>query len=282
MPQTVLITGCSSGIGRATALAFAQAGWNVAATMRDVADGGDLSAMPQVFVTTLDVQDRGSIEGAVAACIVEFGAIDVVINNAGFAINTIFESVPAEKARELFEVNLFGVLEVTRAILPHFRSRQCGTFVNVSSGAGVFALPLASLYNASKFAVEGFSESLSYELSSIGVTVKIVEPGAAPATGFPRRSIGEASTLTIPDEYRTYLAEAQAVFQRFRDEAPHDAIESIAQGIFDAATDGSEQLRYVLSEDIRPMVEARRGSSEREYMALMRQTFPFKATGTND
>lgn len=276
MAQSILITGCSSGIGRATALEFAKRGWNVVATMRRIGDAGDLTTWENIHIAALDVRNAATIGTAIEAGVERFGRIDTVLNNAGFAINTVFESVPPEKVRDLFDVNLFGVMNVTRAILPHFRSVGRGMIVNVSSGAGVFALPLASLYNASKFAVEGFSEALSYELASIGVRVKIVEPGAAPTTGFPKRSIGEAAAFDIPDAYRPYVAEAQEVYQRFRNDAPADALDTIARGIFEATADESDRLRYVLTGDIKPLIAARREKSEEAYMATMRSTFPFK------
>lgn len=275
MANTVLITGCSSGFGKATAHEFARNGWNVVATMRDPAAGTEFSEVPNVLVTRLDVQDQPSIDGAIAAGIDHFGGIDVVVNNAGFAINSILETIPKAKVQEIFEVNTFGVMDVIRAILPHFRAKHAGTIVNVSSGVGVFGLPLASLYNASKFAVEGLSESLSYELSSIGVTIKLVEPGAAPSTGFPARSGSETARLDVPEEYRDFIDAALGVYKGFRTGADENVIDKVAKGIFAAATDGSDRLRYVLTEDIKPMIKARRETSEDEYVAYMRGVFPY-------
>jgi NAD(P)-dependent dehydrogenase (short-subunit alcohol dehydrogenase family) len=146
MAATAFITGCSSGLGAASARLFAERGWNVVATMRDVADGAELVALDNVLLVRLDVQDRCSIDAAVATGIERFGRIDALINNAGFGLHGVFESTPREKVLEQFEVNVFGVMDVTRAILPHFRANKAGSIVNVSSGAGVFTLPMISLY----------------------------------------------------------------------------------------------------------------------------------------
>jgi NAD(P)-dependent dehydrogenase (short-subunit alcohol dehydrogenase family) len=158
MQKTALITGTSSGFGKTTAKHFAANGWNVVATMRTPSAEAELVNLDGVLVTRLDVQDPESIDRAIEAGIRRFGRIDALINNAGFGL---FEVTPREKIWEQFDVNIFGVMDVTRAILPHFRSNKGGTIINISSGAGVFTLPLISLYCASKFALEGFSESLS-------------------------------------------------------------------------------------------------------------------------
>src|SRR2546422_4940572 len=160
--KTVLITGTSSGFGKAAARLFAKKDWNVVATMRRPEAEKELVGLDDILVTRLDVQDHSSIAEAIEAGIARFRRIEVVINNAGFGLFGLFEATPLEKVREQFEVNVFGVMDVTRSILPHFRKNKGGLILNVSSGAGVFALPMISLYCASKFALEGFSESLSY------------------------------------------------------------------------------------------------------------------------
>jgi NAD(P)-dependent dehydrogenase (short-subunit alcohol dehydrogenase family) len=165
MKKTVLITGTSSGFGKVTAKLFARNGWHVVATMRNPGEQTDLVDTNDVMVTRLDLRDRESIGQAIEAGITRFGTIDVLINNAGFGLFGVFEATSREKIQEQFDVNVFGVMDVTRAILPHFRKNKGGLIINVSSGAGIFALPMISLYCASKFALEGFSESLSYELA---------------------------------------------------------------------------------------------------------------------
>jgi len=269
MAQTVLITGCSSGFGDASARLFAENGWNVVATMRRPEACVALARVQNVDVAPLDVQDRASIQAAVAAAIAKFGRIDVLINNAGYGLAGIFEATPREKILEQFEVNVFGTMDVTRAILPHFRAQKSGIIVNISSGAGVFGLPLSSLYCASKFALEGFSEALAYELKDLGITVKIIEPGGVLNTGFGKRTADEASSLANLADYTPFVSAAMGVFSGLAANAgatPDD----VASVIFAAATDGTDQLRYVATEDIAPMVDARRQTSEVEYIAFMR------------
>jgi NAD(P)-dependent dehydrogenase (short-subunit alcohol dehydrogenase family) len=169
-------------------------------------------------------------------------------------------------------VNVFGVMDVTRALLAHFRQRQAGVIVNVSSGAGVFGLPMISMYNASKFALEGFSESLSYELLSQNIVVKIVEPGGVVTTQFGARSGAEAAqTPPLPD-YAAFVEQTLGVFDSLRAERLATS-EEVAEVIFHAATDGSEQLRYVATQDIEPLIRARRETSEKAYIDMMRSRF---------
>lgn len=272
MTQTVLMTGASSGLRKAAAGLSASNGWNVVATMRHPAAGRALGARRNVLVTRLDVRDPASIDEAIEAGISAFGRTDVVINNAGFGLFGVFEATPREKVREQFEVNVSGAMDVTRALLPHFRSNRAGVIVNVSSGAGVFTLPMISLYCASKFALEGFSEALTYELSPLGIAVKIVEPGGVATTNFARRSGDEAGQIAAPPDYDDFVAATDVIFAGVRDEAP--ATEGdVAKVIYQAATDGSDRLRYVATTDILPLVQARRETSEQRYIALLRSRF---------
>jgi len=270
--STVLITGASTGFGLSTARLFAQRGWNVIASMRSPSVGAALAALPNVLVVRLDVQDPISIEEAIAAGIARFGDIDALVNNAGFGLFGVFEGFSREKVQQQFDVNVFGVMNVTRAVLPHMRARRAGTVINVSSGAGVFGLPMISLYTASKFALEGFSESLSYELRSQGIAVKIVEPGGVVTTGFGDRSAVEASEAQAPSDYDGFVAGSMEVFAGLRS-ARLATSDDVAQVIFGAATDGTDRLRYLATEDIAPLVRARRETSEEAYMAMMRATF---------
>jgi len=273
MTQTVLITGCSTGFGEAIARLFSSRGWNVAATMRRPEAGASLAALDNVLVTRLDVQDQASIDAAITAAIARFGRIDVLVNNAGFGLFGVFEAMPREKMLEQFEVNVFGLMDVTRAVLPHFRAYRSGVIINISSGAGVFALPMISLYTASKFALEGFSESLSYELADLGIAVKIVEPGGVTSTDFGRRSGEEAGRAAPPADYAPFVAAADTLFTGLRAARAGATSEEVAEVVFTAATDGSGQLRYVATDDIKPLVAARRETSEAEYLAFMRARF---------
>src|SRR6266481_2467173 len=216
MKKTVLITGTSSGLGKTTAKHFAGRGWNVVATMRTPEREKDLVSLNDVLVTRLDVEDRESIQLAIEAGIARFGKIDALINNAGFGLFGVFETISREKVQQQFDINVFGVMDVMRAILPHFRKNKGGLIINVSSGAGVFTLPMLSLYCASKFALEGFSEALSYELASQNISVKIVEPGGVLSTNFGKRSSEEAAqNASIPD-YDAFVTGANAIFASLR------------------------------------------------------------------
>lgn len=273
MTKTVLITGCWSGFGAASARLFAERGWNVIATMRNPKDGAGLADLERVLVTRLDVEAPDTIESAIAEGLARFGRIDALVNNAGLGLFGLFEGTSREKIQEQFDVNLFGVMDVNRAILPHFRSRKAGVIVNVSSGAGVFGLPMISLYNASKFALEGFSESLSYELAPLGVTVKIVEPGGVLETSFGARSGAESGHVAAPSDYEPVSAASARVFEGLRSNRALATSADVAEVIFAATSDGGDQLRYVATEDIKPLVALRRESSEENYMATMREKF---------
>lgn len=273
MSQTVLITGTSSGFGEAAARRFTSAGWNVIATMRNPEAGQGLSGLENVLVTRLDVEDRASIDSAIAAGIARFGKIDVVLNNAGYGLFGIFEGVSREAVQQQFDVNVFGAMDVVRAVLPHLRANRGGTIINVSSGAGAIGFPMASVYSASKFALEGWSEALSYELGSLGVQVKIIEPGGAPQTKFMARMGGETATVQPISDYVPFLEQIGQVYGGMAETADADAVEKVIAAIYEAATDGTDRLRYAPTNDIAPLLTARRGSSEDEYRALTRGLF---------
>jgi NAD(P)-dependent dehydrogenase (short-subunit alcohol dehydrogenase family) len=272
MPQTVFITGCSSGLGRATALDFAHRGWNVVATMRQPENSSDFATLDNVLVTKLDVENEDSIQAAFDSALERFNSIDVLINNAGFGLFGLFETTSPEKVKQQFDVNVFGAMATIRVLLPYFRFAKAGIIVNVSSGAGVFGLPALSLYCASKFALEGFSEALSYELASQGIKVKIVEPGGVLSTSFGKRSGEEAAGSGSLPSYASFMAHTAALFDNMRS-GPMGTEEQVTECIYTAVTDGTDQLRYVATDDIKPLIHARRETSETEYMALMRSLF---------
>ncbi|HZH96384.1 MAG TPA: SDR family oxidoreductase, partial [Flavisolibacter sp.] len=175
--KTVFITGASSGFGLETAKFFQKKGWNVIATMRTPENDSALSALPNVIVSKLDVVDKQSIGNAVATGIERFGCIDVLVNNAGYGTLGVLEAASDEEIIKQFDVNVFGVINVTKAILPVMRKNKSGVIINISSVGGRITFPYFSLYHATKFAVEGLTESLQYELSPLGIQVKLIEPG---------------------------------------------------------------------------------------------------------
>ena len=188
MSATVLITGCSSGIGAAAVRRFAEQGWNVAATLRKPEAARFEPGAGCVETFALDVTDPHSVDAAVGRTMERFGQIDVLINNAGYGLFGPFESATPEVIERQFRTNVGGVFAVTRALLPQMRERASGVIINVASLTGLVAMPLYSLYAASKYAVVGFSESLSHELASFGIRVKVFAPGAV-MTDFSGRSM---------------------------------------------------------------------------------------------
>ncbi len=273
MTKTILITGASSGIGKATARLFASKGWNVVATMRNPAAETALIGIGNLLVTRLDVQDRAGIAPALAAGIARFGRIDALVNNAGFGQYGLFEAIPRERVHEQFDVNIFGVMDVTRAILPHFREHKGGLIVNISSGAGIFTLPMISLYCASKFALEGFSEALAYEFASQNIVVKLVEPhGGVTGTSFSERAARDQATDLSLSDYDDFVTRANAAFASMVAARVMSADE-VAQAVYDAATDGTDRLRYLVGDDSRGFIKARREMAEQDYVDFMRSRF---------
>ena len=262
MKQTVFITGASSGFGRETVKLFHQKGWNVVATMRS--PDGTFSDLDGVLVTRLDVTDKSSIASAIAAAVQRFGGIDVLVNNAGYGTLGALEAASDAVIREQFEVNFFGLIEVTRAVLPGMRKRGAGVIVNVSSVGGRVTFPFCTLYHATKFAVEGLTESLQYELNPLGIRLKIVEPGGY-KTNFAGRSMGFYGVGGI-DAY-------QAPFDKFMTQLEHwpmsENIGEVADVIFEAATDGSEKLRYPVGHEAGPLLETRAQTDDVSFKKMM-------------
>jgi NAD(P)-dependent dehydrogenase (short-subunit alcohol dehydrogenase family) len=268
-PQTVLITGCSSGIGRAAAHRFAQAGWQVVATMRDTHQAGDLAEIPNVLVHALDVTDQGSVKAAVEATLSRFGRIDVVINNAGFGLFGPFEPASDAVIERQFATNVFGVFNVTRAVLPTLRAQGAGVIVNVASVGGLTTLPFNSLYHSAKYAVVGFTEALNHELADFGVRAKFVAPGGV-ATDFAGRSLA----VTFTDDKHPYaanVAKAMAAWGSRR--GGYSTPAQTAEVLFTAATDGTRQVRYVAGADAEALLAMRAATDDAGYLDRMRQTF---------
>lgn len=268
MSQTVLITGASSGIGRAAARYFAERGWNVAATMRRPERESELQQLPGLRLFALDVTDEASIRTAVAGALAAFGAIDAVVNNAGYGAVGIFEKASDEQVRRQFDTNVFGVMNVIRALLPHFRERRAGTIINVTSMGGLITFPLYSVYHGTKWAVEGFSESLAFELRPLGIRVKCVEPGAI-KTDFYERSMDLFQKEGIHD-YDHYEQVTYANTQKAGADAPGPEV--VAKAIYKAATDRSNRLRYAVGSQSPVLLALRRVLPNRWFFGLVRGT----------
>jgi len=269
MKKTILITGASSGIGAATAQLFLNKGWNVIATMRSPEKQTTFVDSDQLLLTQLDVLDLSSIKNAVSLGIQKFGRIDVLLNNAGYGAYGPLEAFTHEQITRQFNTNVIGLLDVTKALLPHFRANKSGMFINVSSLGGRVAMPLGSLYHGTKFAVEGISEALSYEVEQFGGLIKIVEPGAV-ITDFMTRSLDftndESLTAYQPLVQKTLTGAPEF----YKNAAPASLT---AEVIFEAATDGRNQLRYTAGEDARMMAELRAQSDDQAVINWMKTLF---------
>lgn len=241
MPSTILITGTSSGYGKAVAEHFLKNGWNVIATMRHPEAAkfdGDAS---RLRVLPLDVTDGASIASLVEAA----GPIDVLINNAGIGAVGAFEATPMALVRQLFETNTIGVMAMCQALIPQMRARRAGTIVNVTSSVTLGAFPLAAAYTASKQAIEGFTGSLAHELAHFGIRAKLVEPGYAPTTRFGANALIPVDQL-IPDAYAAF---AQPIMEAFAQPALTTKEGDVAEGVWNAVHDTEGQLRFPAGPD---------------------------------
>jgi NAD(P)-dependent dehydrogenase (short-subunit alcohol dehydrogenase family) len=238
MPKTVFVTGCSSGIGRATADVFANRGWNVMATAREAGSLAAWEGASNRAVFRLDVTDEATIASAVQATVERFGTIDVVVNNAGYGLFGPIEGATAQQLETLFRTNVLGMAAVIRHALPVMRQQRNGTIVNMSSIGGRLATPYCSAYYSTKFAIEGLSESLRFELKPHGIRVKIIEP-AHFKTDFLTRSLQVAPHPAYEPQFGRMMAGAARMAAR----ATHGP-ERVAEAIFRAANDSSGRLRY--------------------------------------
>lgn len=238
--KTVLITGASSGIGRATAEYFAERGWMVAATMRRPEESDLASKSDRIGLFALDVTDPASVERAVAEVIAGFGHIDVIVNNAGYGLIGPFEAQTDAQIRRQFETNLFGAMNVIRAVLPHMRERRSGRIINVGSAAGRMTLPLYSMYSATKWALDGFSEGLWLELRQFNIKVKIIEPGMIKTDFFDRsRDVASKPGLT---DYDTFIGNVLPNLTAWEETGAEPVV--VARSIWRAAAGRWWRLRY--------------------------------------
>ena len=271
MTQTIFITGASSGIGKATADYFEDKGWNVVATLRDPAQAGDLADLPQVLVTRLDVTDGASITAAVYAAETRFGGIDVLLNNAGYGAYGPLEAFDMEGVRRQFDTNVIGLLEVTKAVLPRMRTQGQGVIVNISSIGGRMTFPLGTLYHGTKFAVEGLSEALHYELEPLGIRVKIVEPGMI-ATDFSGRSFDFRQTPELT-AYQPVVEKLFAVLGSPEMAAIASPPSVVSEAIWAAVTDGTGRLRYTAGADAAAYMEARSAQDDATFISGVKAQF---------
>ncbi|OMQ08515.1 SDR family oxidoreductase [[Flexibacter] sp. ATCC 35103] len=263
--KTIFITGASSGLGKATAKLFQQKGWNVIATMRNPEKETELSNLNNVTLLPLDVTNFDQIQSTVKKAL-ELSDIDIVFNNAGYGLIGPLESFNDDQITKQLNTNLLGVIRVTNAFIPYFRERKSGLFISTTSIGGLISFPLGSVYHATKWGLEGWSESMAYELNPFGINIKTVSPGGI-KTEFLH---GSLDTGVKPE----YQAMANKMFENV------DAMfemastpEQIADVVYEAATDGKTQLRYVAGEDAKALYKQRQEQGDEVFRAAFGKQF---------
>jgi len=237
--KTIFITGTSSGLGRAAVKLFSANNWNVIATMRNPEKEAELGQLPNVTLLALDVSDFRQIEQVVHT-VTSSGTVDVVLNNAGYALTGPLESYSEEQIIRQVNTNQLGAILITKAFIPYFRERKSGLFITTTSIGGLVAFPLNSVYHATKWALEGFNESLSFELRPFNIKVKTVSPGGIKSDFMGKSDVGRL------DAYNEMF---QKMIDMFGHSLPGSEPEQIAEVVYDAVTDGKDQLRYVAGAD---------------------------------
>ncbi|KIJ46390.1 hypothetical protein M422DRAFT_46143 [Sphaerobolus stellatus SS14] len=279
MTKTILITGCSSGVGLAAVKLFYEKGWNVVGTVRSVDKAPEeLKKLDssRFHLLPLDVSKLETIPTIIQSAIEIFGKIDVLYNNAGYSTFGILETVPLEQLQEIMTVNFYAPVEAIRAILPHFRAHGSGIILNTSSGNGYFATPISSLYCASKHALEGFTEGVSYELASQNILIKNV----VPYSGISSTKFVQSGHFVVPKDpehvksYGEFFAKTTTMYGGMATAKNVDAAD-VAEVAYQAATDGTNRLRYFLGTEDFPWLDIHYNSKNDEaYMEAMRKYFP--------
>jgi NAD(P)-dependent dehydrogenase (short-subunit alcohol dehydrogenase family) len=270
-----VVTGSSSGIGLATSLALARNGYLTYATMRNLAKRDSVQSTAEkqhlsIRTVQLDVTDENSVKNAIQSILSESGRIDLLVNNAGYGLTGALEDIRIDEIRALYETNLFGVIRITQAVLPTMRKQGSGRIINISSGAGRIGYPGGSAYVSSKFALEGLSESMAYEIEQFGIRTVLVEPG------FVRTNFGENIVITkkAQDPNSPYsqmmMQMKSSSYRRRMIENASDA-DLVASVVVEAATAKEPNLRYLAGKDVQQMVAAKKSMSDEEFQKMIRQ-----------
>lgn len=258
--EVVLITGCSTGIGRGLAESLSKRGYHVVATARDVSSIDDL---PAAMKLPLDVTNEASIKEAIESVMERFGRIDILVNNAGFAIRGVIEELPVENMMREFDVNVFGIVRMVQGVAPVMRNQKSGKIINIGSISGKFSQPVNGAYCASKFAVEALTESMRIELSGWNIQVAVIEPGPID-TSFVKTSTANSNTVTgNPNSPYAGLYASDGDFRRKQNWSDRrkavDAITSII-------TKNILKIRYQVAVPFGSKLVARVPDGVREYM----------------
>lgn len=266
--KTIFITGASSGLGKAAAQLFHSNGWHVIATMRAPEKETELTRLENMTVLPLDVTNPTEIEQTVQR-VMQSHTVDVVLNNAGYGLIGPLEALDDEQIVRQINTNVLGVIRVTKAFTPYFRESKQGLFLNVTSNFGLMGYATCSIYCATKFAVDGFSESILYDLAQFGVGVKIIAPGGI-QTDFATRSL---ESKTHP-AYEQLMAEVGKGYSA-ENVARYAKAEDIAAVIYEAATDGKAQLRYIAGDDAIAAYGERMKSGPETQVGALKKIFTF-------
>ena len=245
--KTIFITGASTGLGKAAAKLFQSKGWQVIATMRNPEKETELNKLKGVTLLPLDTTDVSQIKNTVSKAL-SLGPVDVVFNNAGYGLVGPMEAYSDDQIVKQINTNLLGVIRVTQAFLPSFRERKSGLFLTTTSMGGLLSFPLSSIYHATKWALEGWSESMSFELGLYNIGIKTIAPGGI-VTDFMSRSLEAMAHPAYDEAY-------QKLMSLFKGDNFSTA-EQIAEVVYEAATDGKNQVRYVAGEDAKALYARR-------------------------
>ncbi len=267
MTKTILITGASTGLGRATAQLFAAKGWNVIATMRNPGKETELDKIGGVTVLPLDVTNPAQI-AETAGKALALGPIDVLFNNAGYGLAGAFEGAADAQLVDEINTNLLGVMRVTQAFLPAMRERGQGTIITTTSIGGLVTFPFNSVYHATKWGLEGWSESLAFELEPFGIRVKTVAPGGI-ATDFAGRSL----VFTTHPAYMAAIGKTMAAFTNPERRSSSSTAEQIAEVVYEAAIDQSDHVTFVAGADAKVSYAQRLAIGIDAFRAGIRQMF---------
>ena len=271
--KVAVITGSSSGIGYETSLILARNGYLTYATMRDLEKSVTIKSVATkerlpLRVVQLNVTEEESIMDAVHSIITDVGKIDLLVNNAGYGLNGAFEELAMEEIKAQYETNLFGVIRVTQAVLPIMRKQKTGIIVNISSGAGRFGYPGGSAYVSTKFALEGLSESMAYELEPFGIKVVLVEPGVI-KTNFVNSMVASKKSQDPNSPYAQFMQNVATSFQHMIEGGSSSDV--VAKVVLEAVTSENPSLRYLAGKDVETWMEGRRNMSDDEFFKMMKQ-----------
>ena len=273
--KVAVVTGSSSGIGFETSLTLARRGFFTYATMRNIGKGASIKSVATkeglpIRVAQLDVTEDRSINDAVHSIISDVGKIDVLVNNAGYGLNGAFEDLAMEEIKAQFETNLFGVIRVSQAVLPIMRKQKSGIIINISSAAGRFGYPGESAYVSTKFAIEGLSESMEYELEPFGIRVVLVEPGPI-RTNFADGMVAAKKSQDRISPYAEFMKKLNAVLASIRENASSPDL--VAKVVLKAVTSENPSLRYLAGKDMETWMEAKRSMSDEDFRKAIKQNF---------